>query len=184
MKNSVKHISYRIFRKFRRNESGAVAVETALIMTLLLTIALGVLDYGLLMTRKMEVTNAVRAGAQYALVRKPVFDSADTSFDAAYTDIKNATKDGLTSNSRVVTGSEAVTVALSCSCGNTESACFGVDPDPNSSATTGDDLTCDDGVNRSAYLTITLSESYTFIFGFVAPERTVTISDSAQVRLN
>ncbi len=181
MENRVTYKIYQVFSKFRKNESGAIAVETALIMTLLLTIALGVLDYGLLMARKMEVTNAVRAGAQYALVRKPVFDTSDASYDA-YLDIKNATLAGLTTSKRA-TGA-TVTAALSCSCGNAASACFGVDPDPNSDPGTGDNLTCADGVNRSAYLDITLSESYTFVFGFVAPERTVTISDIATVRLN
>lgn len=170
-----------ILRKFRKNDEGAIAVETALIMTILLTIALGVLDFGLLMSRKMEVTNAVRAGVQYALVRKPIIDPLNTGTDA-YAAIKAATLEGLIDNGRASYPPD-ITASLACSCGSAVSACFGSDPDPNSENPEGEDVTCADGVLRSVHLTITLQETYSFIFGFVGTAQSIIIYDDATVRL-
>lgn len=170
-----------IFRSFLHDVRGAIAVEGALIMTVLLFMALGVLDFGLMMSRKMEITNAVRAGAQYALVRKPVTDTLDNDYDA-YQDIKNATLSGLISSKRA--SGTLVAANLTCSCGLTASACFGSDPDPDADPGSGDDLTCDDGVLRSSYLTIRLRETYSYLFGFGGLAKEITINESATVRLN
>ena len=59
-----------LIRKFRRSESGASAVEFALIATFLSIILLNIVDIAIFMFKKMEITGAVRAGAQYALVAK------------------------------------------------------------------------------------------------------------------
>lgn len=64
------HALARKFGAFKRNDSGASAVEFALISTVLAIIVLNIVDIGIFMFRKMEITGAVRAGAQYALVAK------------------------------------------------------------------------------------------------------------------
>lgn len=55
-------------KTFRTDERGASAVEFALISTVMSVIMLNVVDIAYFMYNKMEVTGAVRAGAQYAIV--------------------------------------------------------------------------------------------------------------------
>ena len=56
------------FKAFQRNERGASAIEFAVISAFLSIILLNVVDIAQYMHRKMQVTGAVRTGAQYALV--------------------------------------------------------------------------------------------------------------------
>ena len=65
-----RHALARKIRAFKRNDTGASAIEFALISTVLAIIMLNAIDIGIFMFRKMEITGAVRAGAQYALVAK------------------------------------------------------------------------------------------------------------------
>jgi len=64
------HPLARKIRAFTRNDTGASAIEFAMISTFLAILLLNVIDIGIFMFRKMEITGAVRAGAQYALVAK------------------------------------------------------------------------------------------------------------------
>lgn len=57
-----------LVKRFRRNERGASAIEFAMISTFLSIVLLNVVDIAIFMLHKMEITGAVRAGAQYALV--------------------------------------------------------------------------------------------------------------------
>ena len=61
-----------IRRGFARAEGGVVSVELAFIAPVLGFLILGLVDFGETISRKMQLANAVRAGTQYALVRKPV----------------------------------------------------------------------------------------------------------------
>lgn len=56
----------RWLRRIRRSESGSAMVETALIFPIVIAILLGAVEMGDLAYRADEVTNAARAGAQYA----------------------------------------------------------------------------------------------------------------------
>ncbi|MBF0246678.1 MAG: pilus assembly protein [Alphaproteobacteria bacterium] len=58
----------RLTARFRTSESGASAIEFAMISTFLSIILLNIVDIAIYMFHKMEITGAVRAGAQYALV--------------------------------------------------------------------------------------------------------------------
>ena len=51
---------------------GTVSVEMALLAPILGFLVIGLVDFGETISRKMQLANAVRAGTQYALVRKPV----------------------------------------------------------------------------------------------------------------
>jgi Flp pilus assembly protein TadG len=55
--------SYRRFRRFRR---GAIAVETALVMPVVITLMLGVWEAGRLMQVSMTINDAAREGARLA----------------------------------------------------------------------------------------------------------------------
>lgn len=58
----------RLAGRFRRDDSGVSAIEFAVIAAILTVILLNIVDIAMFMYRKMELTGAVRAGAQYALV--------------------------------------------------------------------------------------------------------------------
>ncbi|MDH5772691.1 MAG: pilus assembly protein [Rhodospirillaceae bacterium] len=58
----------RMVQIFARSESGISAVEMALIAPVLMIIFLGLVDYGIAIFSKLELTSSVRAGAQYALI--------------------------------------------------------------------------------------------------------------------
>ncbi len=65
---------------FRRERDGSVVVEFAFYAAILTLMLIGVLDFGLAYAREMTMTNAVRAGTQFALARHPVVGpSADQS---------------------------------------------------------------------------------------------------------
>ncbi len=87
----------------------AAAVEFAMIMPILTALIIGLVNYGLVMIEKMELTSAARAGAQYAL-----FDNTDT--DA----IKQAVVDS--TNLTIAT----TDVTTSCVCGDGTSTTCGV----------------------------------------------------------
>ena len=53
------------------NEQGAVAVEFALLLPVLLTILFGIIEFGMLMYGREVVTNAAREGARAGIVQGP-----------------------------------------------------------------------------------------------------------------
>lgn len=55
-------------KAFRRNERGASAIEFAMVATFMSIVLLNIVDIAIFTFHKMEITGAVRAGAQYALV--------------------------------------------------------------------------------------------------------------------
>lgn len=120
---------------FRRDTSGASAIEFAMIAGFLSIIFLNIVDIALYMVHKMELTSAVRAGAQFRLVN----DTATTA--NIITVVENATNlTGLT-----VTASEAM-----CGCADGTTFACGTD-------------TCAVG-NVHYYLTINASYPHTWIF--------------------
>src|SRR3546814_20412127 len=67
-----------------RCQRGSVTVEGALVAVLLGVLLLGVIDFGLAFRRQSELANAVRAGTQFALVRRPQQGNVDPIRDAVY----------------------------------------------------------------------------------------------------
>jgi Flp pilus assembly protein TadG len=55
--------------KFWKNQSGVAAVEMAIIAPLLILLALGSFEFGLLVYNKQVITNACREGARAGIVR-------------------------------------------------------------------------------------------------------------------
>jgi len=151
---------------FRRSERASISVETALISTVLLLLAMGVFDFGGVYARKMELTNAVRAGMQYSLVRKPIAGD--------YSAIEGAINTALSSHDRA--SAATVTVAMFCKCtDDTTSACLSAG---------GTNLVCSDGNLRSAYLQITLSETFDLLFYYPGIASSLQLRETANVRLN
>jgi len=155
-----------MFRKLLRNNEGSIAVETAFLIAMIGTLSLGVLDFGLAYARNLELANAARAGMQYALVRKPVAGD--------YTAIMAAV--GVAGPALHGDENRQITTDLYCEC-----------PDGSSSdcvSEDGEDLTCDDGNLRAAYLDIVITEDYSLFFDYPGLDRTITLSESTTVRLN
>ena len=70
------------FRK-QPNESGAVAVEFALLLPFLLLIVVGLIEFGRGYNAKISLTHAAREGARALAVGKPIADVQSTIVNAA-----------------------------------------------------------------------------------------------------
>jgi hypothetical protein len=53
------------------NQKGATAVEFAIVLSLLLTLIFGIVEFGLFMFNRQVITNAAREGARYGIVARP-----------------------------------------------------------------------------------------------------------------
>ncbi len=153
-------------KQIRRNEDGSIATETALIMTVLSFMAVGVLDFGLAYTHNLQLANAARAGMQYAMVRKPI----DGDYSAIISAVNTAAPTVDDGNARNITAS------MFCSCPDGTSI--------NCTGTGGEDLTCPDGSLRGSYLQITIAEDYDMFMSYPGIDDTLALSESVTVRLN
>jgi len=68
-----------LVRSFARSESGISAVEMALVAPVLMIIFLGLIDYGIAIFNKLELTSSVRSGAQYALINSTNMTAIQTT---------------------------------------------------------------------------------------------------------
>ena len=59
-----------IIQRFKASQSGASAIEFAMIASFLSIVLLNIVDIAIFMYNKMGITSAVRAGAQYVLVAR------------------------------------------------------------------------------------------------------------------
>lgn len=156
------------FSRFRKSELGSISIETALLSTVLLSIGIGTVDFGMGLERKMDMANAIRAGMQYALVRKPIQNDM-SAIEAA---VLAALVPGTSSSGTVLT-SEMV---CNCPDGTPVPTCLG---------TSGQDLQCAaDDSPRRAYLVLTLTEDYGLMWTYPGIGKTLTITETASVRLN
>lgn len=141
-----------------RSEDGLAATEWGLILPVLIVIALGLVDYGAMAKHKMEMANAVRAGTQYATIRKPIQGNV--------TPIVNAVANAAPADT---SGSRVINAALFCRCSDgTEISC-------------GD--TCPSG-ERSSFVRIRMREDYRMILSYPLFETPLTLQTEATVRLN
>lgn len=56
--------------KFKNNENGQTLVEFALILPILLLLVMGIIQFGMILSGQIAVTNAAREGARVAAVGK------------------------------------------------------------------------------------------------------------------
>jgi len=120
--------------KVLRSKRAAAAVEFALFVPIISAFLLGIVNYGLAMFDKMELTSATRAGAQWALL-----DSTNTAA------IKQAVVDS--TNLSLTTADVTTTQACECADG--------------SSVTCG--ATCGDGSSNRYYLTVSASVNHSLL---------------------
>ena len=140
-------------------EEGVGAIEFAFIASILSMLLLGICDFGLGFWEQMQVGNAARAGAEYAV--KNGYDT--TNVQTAVT------------NSTNLSGVQA-SPAPSTSCGCPD-ATTGV-----SARTCG--ATCPSGSTAGTYVTVSAQVSYQTLFAWPGLTSPMTLASSVTVRLN
>lgn len=143
----------------RQSRIGAATVEVALALPVLLLLGLGAITWGDTMIRNTQLANAVRSGAQYAVVRKPVGGDVSGIIDAVNSTAPTDT-----------TGTRNVSVSLFCRC-----------PDGTSVACDG---TCTSGGDRESFVSVSLAEEYPRIVRLPGMSNRIKLSQQAIVRLN
>lgn len=64
--------------KFKNNENGQTLVEFALILPILLLLVMGIIQFGIIFSAQIGITNAAREGARVAAVGYSVSEVQDT----------------------------------------------------------------------------------------------------------
>jgi Flp pilus assembly protein TadG len=54
------------------NQKGTTAVEFAIVLSLLITLIFGIIEFGLVMFNRQVITNAAREGARYGIIARAV----------------------------------------------------------------------------------------------------------------
>jgi Flp pilus assembly protein TadG len=145
-----------------RAEQGVALIEFAVVAPVLVTMVLGVLDFGLGFWFQQQVNAAADAGAAYAVSQG--FNS---------TSIENAIESG---GPTAIQASPAPTEV--CGCPNATSGIVTSSP-----ATPPCSGTCSDGSTPGIYVTVNAQLSYTTIFPWPGIARPMTISSSQTVRI-
>jgi Flp pilus assembly protein TadG len=147
-----------LLSRLRGEDQGVAALEVALVAPILALIIVAIVDFGMAFTRQMTLANGVRAGVQYAMVRRPVQGDVD--------DILQAVKQ----NSGVALSDIDVTWVCECAGSGATAATCSVDD-------------CGGGdVNHS--LQISVTENYPLILSYPGINNPVTLGDSVVLRLN
>ena len=141
---------------------GVSTIEFALIGSMLATLAVGMLDFGMAFWQQMEVGNAARAGAEYAAVHGWGADGS-----------------AITTAATSATSLGALTASPSQVCG-----C----PDANSGVTlTGQSppctTPCSNGGTLSAYISVSTQASYALIVPFPGVSSPISLTATAVARM-
>lgn len=157
-----------------KDRRGIVSVETAVIASVLSGLAIGVVDFSLAFSRQSEMSNAVRAGVQFALVRRP---SIGPSADEQESIISLQTiRQAVINSSGFLDsdpGTEKLDASVFCQCPNAQPVTCVSDP--------GVALACTD---RRTFLQITLKNDYEPIFNYPLLPEKFELEASNSVRLN
>jgi Flp pilus assembly protein TadG len=147
------------FSRSSFDEKGTAAIEFGLVATMLSLLLLGLIDFSMGYWEKIQVGNAARAGAQYAMVNGWNSSGITTAVTTA------------TSLSSI-----SATPAPTQSCG-CPSATAGI-----TAATCGS--SCTGGGNTGNYVTVQARASYSTIFPFPGVANPMTLTASTTVRIN
>lgn len=165
----------RFLRRLRRDCRGVASVETGMLILVLSLMMVGVIDFGMAFAKKSEMSNAVRAGVQFALARRPSIGPSASTTDTLIS-LQNI-RDAVVTASTYLTsdpGSPALDVGLFCQCPDaTPVTC---DPDP------GVTLPCS---TRQTYVQITLRSTYDPIFHYPGViDSVLNLESQGSIRLN
>jgi len=168
-------IRMRKLRRLRRDCRGEATIETALLILALSMMIVGVLDFSMAFARKSEMSNAVRAGVQFALARRPSIGPSATTTDTIIS-LQNI-RDAVVTSANFLTsdpGSPDLQVNLFCQCPDTTPVTCAPDP--------GVTLPCP---VRETYMRITLHSVYNPIFHYPGIiDAALNLESTGSVRLN
>lgn len=153
---------------------GSVTIEVALSLTVFFVVLLGLTDFGLAYSRQMEMDNAVRAGSQFALARRPSLGPGASS-QVALTSLQTLRQAVLNSATFLPAdpGSPALDVVAFCQCPDaTPVTC---------AASGGGGLPC---ANRQTFVRFSMTLPYNLLFPYPAFGSSVTLQAANTVRLN
>ena len=150
--------AWRRFRDPRRGSAGNVTIELALLATFLLTLVLGAYDFGRLAIEQSTVTNAARAGAQWAVLAQ-----ANASDSAG---IVQAARDEADDVSNELT----ITPRSFCRCAGSSSevACT---------------ANCADGVYAPRYVQVTVQDTLDLMFTYPGIDDIQSLSSVSTMRV-
>jgi len=153
---------------------GIVSVETAIIGSVISILALGVVDFSMAYSRKSEMTNAVRAGVQFALVRRPsIGPSADEQASIISLEtIRQAVIDSADFLENDP-GTDDLSASVFCLCPNEQPVTCVSQPDVP--------LACSE---RQTFLEISFRNNYTPIFDYPLIPNPISLEATNSVRLN
>lgn len=157
-----------------RDRRGVVSVEIAIVVSVLSFLAIGVIDYSLAFARQSEMSNAVRAGVQFALVRRP---SIGPSADEQESIISLQTiRQAVIDSARYLEtdpGTDMLNAEVFCQCPDAQPVeCV---------SQSGVPLSCTD---RQTLLQITLVDQYSPIFRYPGLPEQFRLVAQQSVRLN
>jgi Flp pilus assembly protein TadG len=156
------------------DKRGVLTFELAWIVAALSTISVAIIDLSLAYSRKADMTNAVRAGSQFALVRRPTLGPEATAEEAL---ISLSELRAVVVNSanylEADPGSQDLDIAVFCECPDTTPVQCNSDP--------GVPLPCADAVTL---LTVTLKGAYTPILPYPGLPDSFDLETSNTIRLN
>jgi hypothetical protein len=148
-----------------RCRRGSITVEGALLISFLFVLLVGVIDFGLAFRRHSELENAVRAGTQYAMVRRPQQGDVEPIRDAVYQTAPFA-------EGTLGTGLE---IEFYCEC---------PDGTPAECSAPGGVALCAGGVERHALLRVRLTETFPLLLVYPGFGTHVDLAAEGSVRLN
>jgi Flp pilus assembly protein TadG len=146
-----------LLKNIIRTEDGSSMLELAILLPVFLMMIVGALDLGAAFARKMEISNAAKAGAQYSLVRKPTQGGLGGIVTAVNDNLGTAAND-----------STAVDVSRWCRCDGASLAC--------TSTCTG---------YQSVYITVAIKENFeTPFFSYDWIVNNFPISEETTIQLD
>lgn len=149
-----------------RRDEGVTSVELAFVVPVLALIVIGMIDYGAASTRQSALANAVRAGAQYAIIDPPL--------DLDYADVVQQVR--AAAPAPKIGALQDPQFRLFCEC-----------PGDPAAGTAAAEVACFGGacvgVSELVYLDIQLSEQYPLIFSYPGFNNPVTLGSSTTVLL-
>lgn len=168
-----------IMRKFNpkrvlRDAKGVVSVETAIIGSVLSVMAIGVFDFSMAYSRQSQMSNAVRAGVQFALVRRPsIGPSAETQ--ESIISLQTIREAVVASASFLESdpGTEDLSASVFCQCPDAQPVTCVSEPSVP--------LPC---TQRRTFLEISLRQNYTPMFSYPIIPDEIPLEASNSIRLN
>jgi Flp pilus assembly protein TadG len=153
--------------RLRTANSGVATIELAVIVPVMGVLLLSTLDMGMLVYREMDLRNAARVGAQYAFQDSTAYSTMQSTAVNALGPQPSgvaAASATATASCECPTSTENYTLTTSVPCSTTTCTVTGTKP--------------------SSYITVTITQAYSPMFGSWSLFSSHTLSGTATLRVN